>query len=42
MTCRFLAFFLVVSKKMCNFASIVERLNYRRIDYGCLCRKPTL
>ena len=25
-TCRILSFFLVVSKKMCNFASIVKRL----------------
>ena len=41
-TCRILALFLVVSKKMRNFASIVKRLNYRRIDYGCLCCKPTL
>ena len=41
-TCRILALCLVVSKKMRNFASIVKRLNYRRIDYGCLCCKPTL
>ena len=42
MTYRILALFLVVSKKMRNFASAVKRLNYRRIDYGCLCCKPTL
>ena len=42
MTCRILCFIFGGFKKMRNFASIVKRLNYRRIDYGCLCCKPTL